>query len=439
MATLWRLFCKDWRVFLHDRVSLALTFVVPVVLVAIFGQVFGGRPGSGGTRLALAVLNEADSAFVRSVDGALSSSESFRVVRGIPDPADETGAREIPFTPESLREHVKTGRVRAALWFPREQPEGPAIRARYLFDLRNEIESSIIEGLVQKTVYSQLPDAFRGFVREALPDEQRAEFTDRMAEVIADTFEVSEEEARASVDSFYGGALGEAAGGDGGAAPEFLSQVFELESEQVVGANVRNPGPTRNVGGWSLMFLLFAVSGFAASLFEERDRGLFQRLLSAPVTRSQLLAGKYLFSISLGLVQLLSLFVAGWLISGVDVWANLPVLALVCLCASAASTAFGMLLAAVCRTPAQVSGLATLLILTMSAVGGAWFPTTLMPDAVQAAARLTLVYWAQEGFLLALWRQAPLVDVLPVLGILLGMAALLVAVSLWRFRRGHLL
>ena len=97
-----------------------------------------------------------------------------------------------------------------------------------------------------------------------------------------------------------------------------------------------------------------------------------------------------------------------------------------------------MLLSSIASNPAAASGLATFLILTMSSIGGAWFPTSFMPEFIQSLSKLTLVYWSMEGFLAVLWAQKPLLEILPTLGVLLGMAAIVSAFSLWRFNRGNL-
>jgi ABC-2 type transport system permease protein len=74
----------------------------------------------------------------------------------------------------------------------------------------------------------------------------------------------------------------------------------------------------------------------------------------------------------------------------------------------------------------------------MSAVGGAWFPTSFMPEFIQLLSRLTIVYWAMEGFLRVLYAGAGTLAILPCIGVLLGIAALITAISVWRFRRGQM-
>ena len=213
---------------------------------------------------------------------------------------------------------------------------------------------------------------------------------------------------------------------------------MKIESVQVVGRDVKSPAATRVVGGWAMMFLLFALSGSATSVFDEKKAGLYQRLLAGPVTRAQILIGKFCWGVLIGLVQLVTLFLAGQLMFGIDIIGHLPNLMIMSLAAAAACTAFGMLLAAVSPTPQAARGFATFLILMMSAIGGAWFPISFMPEFIQTIAQFTIVYWAMEGFIQVLWTGDNLWQILPTLGILTGTAAVVMAVAVWRFNRGQI-
>jgi len=123
---------------------------------------------------------------------------------------------------------------------------------------------------------------------------------------------------------------------------------------------------------------------------------------------------------------------------GIKVEQNFFLLLLVCAFAAAACTSFGMLLAAVAPNAEAASGLATFLILLMSAIGGAWFPISLMPEFVQQFSKLTLVYWSMEGFSAVLWSGHSLVQILPILGILGGITAAVMGLAIWRFNRGKI-
>jgi ABC-2 type transport system permease protein len=161
-------------------------------------------------------------------------------------------------------------------------------------------------------------------------------------------------------------------------------------------------------------------------------------VLSAPVTRGDILWSKFLYGICLGLVQLGVLFLAGHVLFGIEIGSQVGLLALVCVFAAAACTSFGMLIAAVSPTPESARGLSTFVILLMCAIGGAWFPVSFMPEFIQRFSRLTLVYWSMEGFSQVLWARAGVADILPTLGWLSLMTAVVMGFSVWRFNRGRI-
>ncbi len=92
---------------------------------------------------------------------------------------------------------------------------------------------------------------------------------------------------------------------------DVFSRLVKVDNVQVAGSGIKSPMATLLVGGWAMQFLLFAVTASATALFREKEQGIFQRLLSAPVTRGDILWSKFLYGICLGLLQLVVLFFAG--------------------------------------------------------------------------------------------------------------------------------
>ena len=213
---------------------------------------------------------------------------------------------------------------------------------------------------------------------------------------------------------------------------------MKIDNEQVVGKDVKSPEATRVIGGQAMMFLLFALSGGAAAFFDEKNTGIFQRLLSAPVTRAQLMWSRFIWGILLGLVQLTALFIAGHFMFGVDVFHHIGGLLVICTAAAAACTAFGMFIAAFTPNAQAASGLSTFLVLTMSATGGAWFPISLMPPFMQTIGKFTITYWSMEGFSQVLWAGDSLLQILPTVALLLGIAGAVMALSIWRLNRRNI-
>jgi hypothetical protein len=61
-----------------------------------------------------------------------------------------------------------------------------------------------------------------------------------------------------------------------------------------------------------------------------------------------------------------------------------------------------------------------------------------MPQFMQQIAHFTIVYWAIEGFGAVLWAGSSLVQILPILGVLLGISAAAMTLAVWRFNRSNI-
>lgn len=430
-----QLFKNSYRIFLNDRISVLLTFIVPLVLMFIFGSIFGGG-GSGPQGIPIAVLNQSTSKVASGIVATLDTMKTFQVVDSV---RDDRGRLTL-FDTISIKEYVKKGRAVAGIVFPANAfaDTSTALYLKFYYDPKNEIEMQTVDGLVEQAVFSHFPSiiAQSGFrqAKKFLGNDSGQAFNKGIASLVRKYYKIDTSiflnpdrwlTARPDSDTTKTNS-------------NFMSNIVRIDKEQVVGEELQNQWATRSVGGWALSFLLFALTASSSSLFDERKSGVMLRILTSPVSRVHILWSKYLFNMSLAIVQLLFMFVAGWLMFRVEIFSNFLNLMLIIFSASIACTSFGMLLAAISKTRQQANGLGTLLILTMSAIGGAWFPTFLMPPAIQLISKLTFVYWAMDGFLEVLWRGVGTVDILPHIGILLGIGAVINVISVWRFKKGDI-
>ena len=68
---------------------------------------------------------------------------------------------------------------------------------------------------------------------------------------------------------------------------------YTVREEAVTsGSNVKYNGYAHSFGGMAVQFLLFAMANLGIEMLLERQRGLWKRLRSAPVSRLTLLGGK---------------------------------------------------------------------------------------------------------------------------------------------------
>jgi ABC-2 type transport system permease protein len=443
MRTILVLVRKDFATFFRNKAAVSLTFLVPFALIWIFGSVFGiNRKDSGPTGIKLAVVNASDNPAAQKLIDALKAEKTFEVVTT----TAVAGQPERPLKEEDLRPLMRNNKFRFAVVIPADlfDEKSFGLHLKIYTNPRNEIETQLVNGILQKTIFSNVPQllgqALIARSRGLIGAENLSRFNQATADNIARSFGGNADVILKQIeqgDFGLGGLTGAAPGGAGSGGSAF-ERVIRLEAVQVAGQDVKSPAATRIVGGWAMQFLLFALSAAATALFYERDHGIFHRIMAGPVSRAQVLWSKFIYGVSIGMVQLIVLFLAGRILYGIDVENHFGMLLLMCMFAAAACTAFGMLVASVSSSPEAASGLATFVILLMCAVGGAWIPVSMMPQVMQQVSKLTIVYWAMEGFVQVLWANASFLELLPTLGILGGITAVVMAIAVWRFNRGNI-
>lgn len=194
---------------------------------------------------------------------------------------------------------------------------------------------------------------------------------------------------------------------------------LEVQTRDVLGETKRNPRIAFAAAGLGVMFLLFVASASGGALLDEAENGTLDRILSSRVSMTQLLLGKIAYLVALSTVQLTITFTWASLVFGVELAKHFGGFLLMTITTAIATASFGLMLATLCRTRAQLSALSTLVVLTMSALGGSLFPRFLMPEGMKKLGLITINGWALEGFLKVFWREEALISLWPQLTVLL--------------------
>jgi ABC-2 type transport system permease protein len=185
--------------------------------------------------------------------------------------------------------------------------------------------------------------------------------------------------------------------------------------------------------GMALLFLMYTVSNGGRTILAERHEGTLPRLLATPTPAAQVLGGKLLGIFLTGLAQVGILIVASTLLFGLK-WGDPLAVFLLVAAVAAGATGWGSLLAAVAKTPAQVSSAGTAMMLMFGVLGGSFGFNFPLPGWLQIAGKATPNSWGLEGFT-ALGSGGALADVATPIAALLVMAAVLFAVAVVLFRR----
>ena len=186
--------------------------------------------------------------------------------------------------------------------------------------------------------------------------------------------------------------------------------------------------------GTLVQFAIFGVMTAAMLLVLERRSRTLGRILSAPVTRAQVIAGHVLAMFVVTFLQGLLLIVLGQLIFGVD-YARAPAGVLVVLAALSLWVAsLGLFIGVIAKTQEQVSMFSMIAMFFFAAGGGAWFPLEITGRTFSFIGHLLPSAWAMDGFQNVVLRGLGIGSALVPAAIITGYAVLFFAVAVWRFR-----
>jgi ABC-2 type transport system permease protein len=431
-----------WTNLRRDRVAQLLTFVVPMAFFTVFALIFGGRGGAVTGRVHVAVVDESGTPTSARLVRALQAEKSLVVLTRARVAGGSRDTTRVPLDRARAEGLVRDGSVPLALVLPAgldtslARFDGGGAPLQMLSDPSDAIAPQVVGGLLQKIVMTAMPDLFmqRGvgqFERYAggLTPQQRRAVDGLLPQLRAraerDAAGAPAARARASRDS-----SGAAAGpGADSARSAGLSELVKVEVVPVLGRKQDSGMISFYAAAIAVMFLLFTASAVAGTLLDEVDSGTLERVLSTRVGMTGLLAGKWTWLTLLGMIQITVMFVYGMLVFRLDLLHHLPGFAVMTLSTAATAAAFGLFLASMCRTRAQLGGVSLLVILVMSALGGSMFPRIFMTPGMQKAGLVTFNAWALDGYVKVFWREAPLTALLPQVGMLAGFLVVFLALA----------
>jgi ABC-2 type transport system permease protein len=416
---------NGFRALRRDRGALILSFVLPVAFFSIFAVVFGPMSGNSTPRVSVLVVDEdrspSSERLVRGLgqENSLVASTHPAVKAGEPPPPEYTAA-----TAEAA---VKHGTAPVALIIPAGFGANPISftpgmsrkTVRILHDSSNPVAAQMVAGMLQKVAMTSLSGSMadlgmRYFAQASggLTAQQRQNVESslsQMRDMAARRDAQADAPAASNGDSFGG--------------------LVSVEMRDVVGENKKSPMIAFYAAGIGVMFLMFTASAAGGSLLDEAESGALDRILSARVSMTTLLAGKLTYSMLLACSQLTLMFLWGAAVFQLDLFTHLPGFIVMTVATSFAVASFGMLLASVSHTRGQQAAVATLLILTMSAIGGSMFPRFLMTATMQKVGLLTFNAWAIDGYTKVFWRDEPVSHLAPQVAVLLGAGVLIFLIA----------
>jgi ABC-2 type transport system permease protein len=401
----------------RDRVVQALTFVLPIVFFSIFALVFSNQ--SNPTRkIDVALVDEDQSEYSRKLVAALETQGSLKVRT-----TSGAGAAATVLDRAAAEKSVRDGDVPIAIVLPKglgaehrlwggADATAPAVEL--LADVSGPIAPQMVQGILQEVSFTAAPetmagegiDRFRDYAGPLTPA-QEASVTQWMAQI------KSEPAASATATAGSASAIG---------LPIHVVNVMQSGKQDTSMVSFY-------AAGIGVMFLMFSCAGAGGALLEEEEAGTLGRLLGSRLGMGGVLTGKWLFLTLLGIMQLTVMFTWGALVFHLPLLSHLPGFAVMTVVTAGTVAAFGLVLATLSRSRQQLSGISTILILSMSAVGGSMFPRFLMTPAMQQIGKVAFNAWALDGYQKVFWRDVRIVELWPEVGFLIAVTVVFLALA----------
>ena len=213
------------------------------------------------------------------------------------------------------------------------------------------------------------------------------------------------------------------------------TRVWQLEVSAAGHRQTIPVGFEQAVPGILVMFtLLVLLTSGATMLVLERLRGLLRRLASAPMTRTEVVAGKWGGRMLLAVLQVGFALIVGTFVFKMDWGPDLAMIILVLAAWAAFCASAGLLLGSLARTEGQAAGLGVLVANLLAALGGCWWPIEITPDWVQGLQKLIPTGWTMDALHKLISFQAGAVAAIPNVAALLIGTLIVAALAIRRFK-----
>ena len=378
---------KDLVLHFSNRRSVVMSIAAPILIAAFFGSLFGGgdtKPVS----IPVAIIDLDRSELSAKVVAALRADSALKV-------SDASQADAVAL--------VNAGTVRASITLPAGfgaqagaalfgAPEKPLVVLNY--DPSQSMVLPLVRGLLAQHVMENVAQ------------------------------------------SVFGATSGAASGATSGAAsnrPAFSLPFATREVEAGAKPEAHYNSYAHSFAGMGVQFILLMGVDMAVGLLTMRRLGLWKRLRAAPLSRTRLLGSRIASTALIALIVFAVIYAVAFAVFKVRVDGSVIGFIAVLIAFALLTASFGLLVAALGKTPEATRGLAILATLLLVMLGGAWVPSFIFPAWLQTASLFVPTRWAIDGLDAMTWRGLGLgAAVLPVVA-MLGFTALFGALAIWRF------
>lgn len=382
----------DLKKLARERTALIITFLMPLIFIIIMGSINFGT-GEGAPAIPVGIVN---------YDQGKASADLLKEV-------GRDNALSIRVLNENqLVDAVKNADVDAGFIIPGDFSSvlsSGGIPEIKVLKLPSSADFMVIEGIISAS-YAKI-GARNGI---------QAYFKEKMEEV--------DSNGEAAMLSEVGEKLDERLQG-----PALVS--VEATGYSETGNAKKTDAREQYTLGFIIMFVMWAVVFSAGETLQEKKTNTWGRLNITPAGKHRILLGKMLGTFLKGWIQVIFLILFSKFVMGIAWGGSIAAIIILVSIYLLSVNSFGMFLASMVRTNAQLGAISSIVITCTSMLAGCYWPLEIVPEYMQKVARIFPQYWAMKGLAATAANQG-LGDVaIPAL-ILAGMGLLFFLLSLMK-------
>jgi ABC-2 type transport system permease protein len=425
---------KDLIQYFSNRRAVLVSIVLPIVIGAFFGYVFGGSADTEMATIAINVVDLDQSPVSKDIIDHLKTEKRLSVAFGDAPSADAL---------------LKGGKITANLTFPAGFGQAasravftgrdrPAIKLGV--DPSQRLGLEVVRGVLAQDVMqsvtkfafsntaSVFPDLRQQIDNSDLPESRRHDLMSMF-----DSIDQVGRDNAASI-SAAGSAVTSAAGTAASPISSGLKLPYDTEEiEATTHADSKYNAYAHSFAGMGVQFILFMGIDIGIALLTMRRMDIWKRLKAAPLSRATLLGSRAASCAIIALIIFSIIMTAAVLVFGVRIEGSLIGLAAILVVFSMMTATFGLMIAALGHSPEATRGLAMMATLVLVMLGGAWVPAFIFPKWLQQISLIAPTRWAVDGIDAMTWRGLGIDSALAPVAVMLGFTVLFGALALMRF------
>lgn len=391
---------KEALLLLRDKVGLAVLFVMPVALILVMTLIQDSAFKSINEKgIPIVFVNDDNDSLGYNIKQGLMENDLCYLVDSIDGK---------PATAELAKKAVSEGNFLLGIVIPKGATAAIRKNVSALVDetmngsdslqqQQDSVEITIlIDPVAKKSFLNAVTSNLREFISEVKTKIMFQSFSEQIADVIPDRQNAPTNSYQKSQIIHY-------------------KEIFaSAASEKIIPNAVQH-----NVPAWTIFAMFFIAIPLSNSILKEKTEGSVFRLHTMPTPYLLLINGKIIVYVIVCLLQfLLMLAVGKFLLPQL----GLPALVLgnsiagICLLTMAtgfAATGFGVVVGTLATTDHQAAIMGSLSILLLSALGGIWVPSYVMPQVMRTISSYSPLNWSLEGFYKLFLRGGTVNGILP--------------------------